>query len=83
MLSPFADVIDAWLRAELLLKGAVIHERLVEQYGFTGNYQRVKFYLQEARPRIAAEMGIPRTDWAGCTAGSSGSRCAGVGRLGR
>ncbi len=50
-------VIDAWLRAEVLLKGTVIHERLVAEYGFTGNYQRVKMYLQEARPRIAAELG--------------------------
>jgi transposase len=61
----FAHVIDAWLRAELLLKGTVIHERLVEQYGFTGNYQRVKLYLQEARPRIAAELGIAPDQLAG------------------
>ncbi|MEQ4306287.1 IS21 family transposase [Plantactinospora sp. B6F1] len=65
VLSPFAHVIDAWLRAELLLKGTVIHERLVEQYGFTGNYQRVKLYLQEARPRIAAELGIGPDELAG------------------
>ncbi|MCE7001984.1 IS21 family transposase [Kibdelosporangium philippinense] len=58
VIAAMAPVIDAWLRSELLLKGTVIHERLVEQYGFTGNYQRVKLYLQEARPRIAAELGI-------------------------
>jgi transposase len=58
VVAAFAHVIDTWLRAELLLKGTVIHERLVDQYGFTGNYQRVKLYLQEARPRIAAELGI-------------------------
>ena len=58
MINAFAHVVDGWLRAELLLKGTVIHERLVEQYGFTGNYQRVKLYLQQARPRIAAELGI-------------------------
>jgi hypothetical protein len=57
MISEYAPVIDAWLRAEVLLKGTVIHERLAEEYGFTGNYQRVKMYLQEARPRIAAELG--------------------------
>jgi transposase len=61
----FVHVIDAWLRAELLLKGTVIHERLVEQYGFAGNYQRVKLYLQEARPRIAAELGIAPDQLAG------------------
>lgn len=57
MIVVYAPVIDAWLRAEVLLKGTVIHERLVAEYGFTGNYQRVKMYLQEARPRIAAELG--------------------------
>jgi transposase len=62
---PFTHLIDAWLRGELLLKGTVIHERLVEQYGFTGNYQRVKLYLQEARPRIAAELEIAPDQLAG------------------
>ena len=57
MIAVYAPVIDAWLRAEVLLKGTVIHERLVAEYGFTGNYQRVKMYLQEGRPRIAAELG--------------------------
>ena len=57
VIASYAPVIDAWLRAELLLKGTVIHERLAGEYGFTGNYQRVKMYLQEARPRIAAELG--------------------------
>lgn len=57
VITAFAPVIDAWLRAEILLKGTVIYERLVGEYGFAGNYQRVKMYLQEARPRIAAELG--------------------------
>jgi len=57
VIAAYAPVIDAWLRAEVLLKGTVIHERLVAEYGFAGNYQRVKMYLQEARPRIAAELG--------------------------
>ncbi|MEU8364551.1 hypothetical protein AB0C27_51905 [Nonomuraea sp. NPDC048882] len=57
VIDAYAPVVDAWLRAELLLKGTVIHEQLVEEYGFTGNYQRVKLYLQQARPRIAAELG--------------------------
>ncbi|WP_435840397.1 hypothetical protein [Streptomyces chartreusis] len=42
VLVPLAPVIDSWLRSELLLKGTVIHERLVAEYGFTGHYQRVK-----------------------------------------
>jgi transposase len=57
VITAYAPVIDAWLRAEILLKGTVIHERLAGDYGFAGNYQRVKMYLQEARPRIAAELG--------------------------
>jgi len=49
-------VIESWLRADLALKGTVIHERLVAEHGFTGNYQRVKMFLAEARGRIAAEL---------------------------
>lgn len=60
-----APLIDAMLRAEILIKGAVIHERLGQEYGFTGNYQRVKLYLQEARPRIAEELGISPGELAG------------------
>ncbi|MFI1259207.1 hypothetical protein ACH4U6_36570 [Streptomyces netropsis] len=54
----FAPLVDAMLRAEVVMKAAVIHERLVAEYGFTGNYQRVKVYVQEARPRVAEELGI-------------------------
>lgn len=64
VIKPFAHIVDAWLRAELLLKGTVIHERLVEEYGFTGNYQRVKMYVQEARPRIAQELGFTPSELA-------------------
>lgn len=60
-----APLIDAMLRAEVLLKGAVIHERLAVEYGITINYQRVKIYLQEARPRIAGELGISPGELAG------------------
>ena len=49
VIAAYAAVIDAWLRAELLLKGTVIHERLAGEYGFTGNYHRVKMYLQETQ----------------------------------
>jgi transposase len=58
VMDAFAEVVDAWLRKDVTLKGSVIHERLVDQYGFTGHYQRVKIYLAEARPRIRAELGI-------------------------
>jgi len=60
-----APLIDAMLRSEILLKGRVLHERLVQEYGVTINYQRVKLYLQEARPRIAEELGISPGELAG------------------
>ncbi|MFE5113686.1 IS21 family transposase [Streptomyces sp. NPDC056663] len=60
-----APLIDAMLRAEILMKAAVIHERLATEYGFSGNYQRVKLYVQEARPRIAEELGISPRELAG------------------
>lgn len=54
-----APVVDAWLAKDITLRGTVIHERLVAEHGFTGSYQRVKLYVAEARPRIAAELGLP------------------------
>lgn len=56
VITPFVGVIEAWLRGDVTLKGSVIHERLIAEHGFTGNYQRVKMCLAEARPRIAAEL---------------------------
>nr|WP_240964409.1 hypothetical protein [Streptomyces sp. C1-2] len=78
-----APLIDARLRAEILLKGAVIHERLVQEYGVTINYQRIKLYLQEAQPRIAEELGIKPGWLAGLHRRFEGARCSGPGRLGR
>src|SRR3954451_22889723 len=56
VIGPFVELVGAWLRADITLKGSVIHERLVADHGFTGNYQRVKVHLREARERIAAEL---------------------------
>jgi hypothetical protein len=56
LITPFVGVIEAWLRADIALKGTVIHERLVAEHGFGGSYQRVKMFLAEARPRIAVEL---------------------------
>ena len=56
VIGPFTELVDSWLRADITLKGSVVHERLVAEHGFGGHYQRVKMYLVEARPRIAAEL---------------------------
>jgi transposase len=56
VIAPFTGVIDAWLRADITMRASVIHERLVAGYGFAYSYQRVKVYVAEARPRIAAEL---------------------------
>lgn len=55
-ITPHVATVEAWLRQDIGLRGSVIHERLVAEYGFTGSYQRVKMFLAEARPRIAAEL---------------------------
>ncbi|MFE0179822.1 IS21 family transposase [Streptomyces olivaceus] len=65
VIDEFAPLVDSMLRAEILMKAAVIHERLAAEYGFTGNYQRTKLYVQGARPRIAAELGITPKELAG------------------
>lgn len=56
VIEPFVEVIATWLRADITLKGSVVHERLVAEHGFTGSYQRVKMHLAEVRGRIAAEL---------------------------
>jgi transposase len=56
LITPFIPLVEAWLRADLTIKGTVVHERLVAEHGFTGHYQRVKMFLAEARPMIAAEL---------------------------
>jgi transposase len=56
-IAPLVGVVDAWLRRDITLRASVIHERLAAEHGFTGHYQRVKMYVAQARPRIAAELG--------------------------
>src|SRR5215212_6147349 len=56
LITPFIPVVEAWLRTDVTIKGTVVYERLVAEYGFPGHYQRVKMFLAEARPRIAAEL---------------------------
>src|SRR5215213_633764 len=56
LLTPLVPVVEAWLRADIALKGTVVHERLVAEHGFAGSYQRVKMLLAELRPRLAAEL---------------------------
>ena len=56
LIAPLVPVVEAWLRADIALKGTVVHERLVAEHGFAGSYQRVKLLLAELRPRLAAEL---------------------------
>jgi transposase len=58
-IDPYAHLVDAWLRAQPLLKASVIHERLVAEHGFTGHYQRVKVYVRENRERLVGAAGDP------------------------
>lgn len=57
VITPFVELIDAWLRRDMTIKGTVVHERPVAEHGFTANRQRVKQNLAEARPRIEADLG--------------------------
>src|SRR5689334_12535204 len=36
-IDPVAGVVEAWLRTDPDLRASVIHERLVDQHGFTGS----------------------------------------------
>jgi transposase len=62
VIDPFTGVIDAMLRRDIRIPAAVIHERLVAEHGFAHTYQRVKLYVAEARPRIAAQLGEQQED---------------------
>ena len=56
VITPYAALIEAWLRGDVSLKGSVIYERLVADHGFTGHYQRVKMHLARVRPLIEDEL---------------------------
>ena len=51
-------LIRSWLAKDIELKASVIHERLVDEHGFTGHYQRVKMVCQVLRPAVAAELDL-------------------------
>jgi hypothetical protein len=51
------ELIEAWLRADITLKGTVVHERLVASYGFRRNYQTPQ------APRTRCRMVCPLTGW--------------------
>jgi transposase len=56
VIEPYVEVIDALLRRNIKIKAATVYERLVAEYGFGHTYQRVKMYVAQARPRIAAAL---------------------------
>ncbi|MEV6986509.1 hypothetical protein AB0M95_35345 [Sphaerisporangium sp. NPDC051017] len=57
VITPYAGVIDAMLRADVTIRAATVYERLVAEHGYGHSYQRVKLYVAQARPRVAAEQG--------------------------
>jgi transposase len=57
VVAPYMGVINAMLRADPTMKALVIYERLVAGQGYDRSYQRVKLYVAQARPRLAAEAG--------------------------
>ncbi|WP_436320681.1 Mu transposase domain-containing protein [Streptomyces sp. WAC01490] len=54
VIDEFAPLVDSMLRAEILMKAAVIHERVTAQYGFTGNLYSVP--ARRVRPRQLVEI---------------------------
>ena len=76
VIEPYAELIDEWLRKEPRLRGTVIHQRLVADYGFTHSYQRVKMYLAEASADLPGGARAAPTL-------RGAARCPGPGRLGR
>ncbi len=55
IIEPYAPVIDAMLAKERRLQATTIHQRLRDDHGFAGSYQRVKVYVAEARERLWPE----------------------------
>ena len=55
IIEPYAPLIDAMLAKERRLRATVIHQRLRDDHGFCGSYQRTKLYVAEARERLWPE----------------------------
>jgi len=55
MLDPFKPLIDAWLAKEPALLATRIHQDLQRDYGFAGDYQTVRRYVEQVRPRLPRE----------------------------
>jgi transposase len=55
-LDPHKHRIDQWLAREPGLLATRIHQDLVRDYGFAGDYQTVRRYVARARPRPAAAL---------------------------
>jgi transposase len=59
LIDRFSGLIDQELRvSKAQIRATTIHERLVAEHGYTGSYQRVKEYVAQRRPEIAAELGL-------------------------
>jgi transposase len=58
-LDPFKDIIESWLEKEPRLRATRIHQDLLRDYGFSGNYQTVRRYVEQLKlaklPALAEE----------------------------
>jgi len=77
IIEPFTHIIDAWLKADKNVKrkqrmlATKIHQRLCQEYDFTGHYSTVQRYIKEATGRtqeifmpLAFELGEEaQVDW--------------------
>ncbi len=70
MIDEFAPLVDSMLRAEILMKAAVVHERLLAEYGFTGNYQQSNFTFRKPARGSPKNLASRRRNWLACTAAS-------------
>jgi hypothetical protein len=51
-LDPFKDIIEGWLEREPRLRATRIHQDLVRDYGFSGNYQTVRRHVQQIKEQL-------------------------------
>ena len=59
LITPFIPLVEAWLRADLRIKGTVVHERLVAEYGFSVDTVR-DYYTIVPDPELTLESYVTK-----------------------